>query len=206
MVDVFVLLDDVQVPQGKSFASRVMIKTNAGELWVSVPTHNKSDKADYHHVEIVKSNWKEKSLKTIKLAYQKAPFFKDYFDAFSAIYLSPHEKLFDLNYDLLVFIKNSLKLNAELKLSSAISSDPGLTGEQKILSLLENVSATTYVSGTGAGSKRYINEDDFTSRNIELVWQQFQSTAYNQLHGPFISHLSAIDYLFNCGPDMRSVF
>ena len=206
MVDVFVLLDDVQVPQGKSFASRVLIKTNAGELWISVPTNNKSDKEDYHNIQIVNSNWKEKSLKTIKLAYQKAPFFKDYFDEFSSIYLSRHEKLFDLNHDLLIFIKKSLHLKTELKLSSQLTNDPNLTGEQKILALLESLSATTYVSGAGAGSRRYIIEADFNTRNIKLVWQQFQPPHYNQLHGPYIPNLSAIDYLFNCGANTEQVF
>lgn len=204
MVDVFVLLDDVQVPQGKSVASRALIKNNQGELWISVPTSNKSARMDYHNIEIVNNTpWKAKTLKTIKLAYQKAPYFNTFFEQFAAVYMTPHENLFNLNFDILVFLKNSLKLKAELRLSSELTPDPLLTGDMKILSILEKLSATTYVSGTGGGSRRYIVESDFAVRKIELVWQHFKSPIYNQLHGTFITNLSAIDYLFNCGPDPK---
>lgn len=200
MVDIFVLLDDVQVPQGKSVASRALIKNNQGEFWISVPTSNKSAKMDYHNIEVVNNtNWKAKSLKTIKLAYQKAPFFNTYFEQFAAVYMTPHKNLFDLNFDLIVFLKNSLKLKAELRLSSQLATDLTLSGDKKILSILEKLSAKTYVSGSGAGSRRYINEVDFNAREIALVWQQFKSPEYMQLHGTFIPNLSAIDYLFNCG-------
>ena len=83
MVDIFILLDDVQVPQGKSFASRALVKNNLGELWVTVPTIDKSDKKNFHEIQIVNSNWKAKTHKTIKLAYQKSPFFNTYFDEFT---------------------------------------------------------------------------------------------------------------------------
>lgn len=204
MVDVFVLLDDVQVPQGKSVASRALIKYNQGELWISVPTSNKSDKLDYHNVSVVNNpHWKTKTLKTIKLAYQKASFFQTYFEEFSAVYMTHHDNLFDLNFDLLVFLKSKFELTAELQLSSEIAPDQSLTGEQKILTILDNLRATCYVSGTGAGSRRYINENDFKERDIKLLWQHFKSPEYTQLHGAFVPNLSALDYLFNCGTNRQ---
>jgi hypothetical protein len=199
MVDIFVLLDDVQVPTGKSFASRALVKTNTGELWITVPTLSRSDKEDFHHTQILNSNWRNKTLKTIKLAYQKAPYFKDYIEAFSEAYMTPCDKLFDLNYQLLVFIKESFGLNAELKLSSTLAGNESLTGAEKILFILESLSATTYVSGKGGGSRRYIDEGVFKVKNIDLIWQEFPAQEYSQLHGPFIAKLSAVDYLFNCG-------
>ena len=200
LVDVFVLFDDVQVPTGKSFASRVLIKTNTGELWLSVPTKHKSDKNDFNGVQVLNSNWKSKSLKTIKLAYQKAPYFKTYAEGFEEAFMRPAETLFELNFGLLVFLKESLEIKTELVRSSMLGVDESITGANKIMATLEAVSATTYVSGKGSGSRRYIDEDVFKEKNIKLVWQEFALTPYPQLHGEFIPNLSAIDYLFNCGP------
>jgi WbqC-like protein family len=198
MVDVFVLLDDVQVPQGKSFASRALIKTNTGELWITVPTLDKPDKADYRNTQILNSNWKNKTLKTIKLAYQKAPFFNSYFDAFAETYMAPSQLLFELNYRLIVFFQKSLGIQSTLKISSELGGNE-LIGAEKIHFILDSLSANTYVSGKGGGSMRYIDESAFKAKNIKLIWQEFHLSEYPQLHDTFIPKLSALDYLFNCG-------
>lgn len=198
MVDEFVLFDDVQVPQGKSFASRVMLKTHTGPVWVTVPTLHRSAKEDFRTTPILQSNWQSKSLKTIRLAYQKAPYFEQYFTRFSEIYLRPYATLFDLNFQLLQFLKESFGLRAQLVISSSLGGTD-LGGVEKILWILEALGATTYVSGKGAGSRRYINEQDFADRNIRLVWQDFTPHEYPQLHGSFVPRLSALDYLLNCG-------
>jgi hypothetical protein len=200
LVDIFVLFDDVQVPTGKSFASRVLIKTNTGELWVSVPTQHKSDKNDFNGVQVLNSNWRAKSLKTIRLAYQKAPHFKTYSEAFEEAFMRSSTTLFELNYNLLVFLKESLEIKTEFIRSSALGVNADVGGADKIMATLKAVSATTYVSGAGSGSRRYINEDDFKAQGIKLVWQQFSAQPYPQLYGEFIPNLSAVDYLFTCGP------
>jgi hypothetical protein len=200
MVDVFVLFDDVQVPTGKSFASRVLVKTNQGEHWISVPTQNKSEKNDFNHIQVLDSNWKSKSLKTIRLAYQKAPFFKIYCDAFEQAFMSNAGSLFEYNYGLLNFLKGALEIPAEFVRSSELEVSEDLNGSEKIMAILKKLNATVYVSGKGSGSLRYINEEDFRKENIKLVMQEFNLPPYPQLHGPFIPNLSAIDYLFNCGP------
>lgn len=200
IVDVFVLFDDVQVPTGKSFANRVLIKTNTGEFWLTVPTQHKSEKNDFNSVGILSSNWRTKSLKTIRLAYQKAAHFNTHFDRFEHTFMKPAETLFDFNYDLLIFLRDALGIKTKLVRSSQLSIDPELNGTGKILAILEAVSAATYVSGKGSGSRRYIDESEFGRRHIKLVWQEFTSTPYPQLHGEFIPNLSALDYLLNCGP------
>jgi hypothetical protein len=207
MVDYFVLFDDVQVPQGKSFASRALVKTNAGELWITVPTLSRSDKESFRLTGILNSNWRNKTLKTIKLAYQKAPYFNAHFTAFSEIYMAPAETLFEFNYSLLLFLRERFGLKTEFRLSSELGTDPSLAGAEKILSILQALSATTYVSGKGSGSRRYINENEFRDLNIKLVWQEFKNTPYQQLYGPFIPNLSSLDFLFNCGgnnPDFEN--
>ena len=72
-------------------------------------------------------------------------------------------------------------------------------GSDKIFSILENVNATDYLTGSGPGSQRYIDEEEFKKREINLHWQNYECKEYNQLFGDFIPYLSVVDLLFNHG-------
>src|SRR6056300_1650653 len=91
-----------------------------------------------------------------------------------------------------------LEIETKIVYSSSISS-LGLTGSDKIFNILENINATEYLTGSGPGSKRYIDEDEFKRRNINLTWQDYDCKKYNQLFGDFIPYLSVVDLLFNHG-------
>ena len=203
--DVFVIFDDVQYPRAKTYGNRVLIKINNGKSWLTVPVLHKAELHKYNEIKIKESNWKRKTLKTIKLSYKNAPYFSKYFDEFSEIYLNNYDSLVEFNYELIKFIADKLKISTEFVLSSDICKDVELQGEEKILFILENLCASDYISGTGEGSKRYIQEDEFRKRNIKLIWQNFVHPVYPQLYGDFISHLSIIDLLFNCGTESREI-
>jgi hypothetical protein len=80
-----------------------------------------------------------------------------------------------------------------------------MDGSEKIKYLLKATGATVYISGEGAGSRRYIEEEWFNEQGIQLQWQQFKHPQYSQLHGAFAEKLSIIDLIFNCGPQARSI-
>ncbi len=201
--DIFVLFDDVQFPRAKTFGNRVEIKTNNGAVWLTVPVTNRGELNNFNEVEIDNSqNWASKSLKTLKLAYQKAAHFNSYWDEFAAIYTTKYHVLSELNIALMNFAVAKTGITTKLVRSSEIPEAAGLNGEEKILAILKSLSATTYLSGKGAGSRRYINEDDFKAAGIELVWQSYEPKPYRQLWGgDFIPNLSIIDLLFNEGPE-----
>jgi hypothetical protein len=46
-------------------------------------------------------------------------------------------------------------------------------------------------------------EERFAQAGIAVRWQEFKHPVYPQLHGEFVSHLSVVDWLFNC-PDRLS--
>jgi hypothetical protein len=54
------------------------------------------------------------------------------------------------------------------------------------------------------GGKGYIEPGCFESKGIHLTFQDFQHPVYPQLHGNFVSHLSIVDLLFNCGKSSLS--
>jgi len=206
LVDTFVFFDDVQFPRGKTFGNRVKIKTNNGELWLTVPVLSKGDMSDFNETIINNTSaWQRKSIKTIELAYRKAPYFDNYHESFSKVFLEPYANLTDLNISLIKYLSAAIGLETSFELSSQISESKGLTGDEKIIAILKSTGATKYISGQGAGSTRYIDEQRFRNENIELEWQNYVSPVYQQLWGEFIPDLSALDLLFNCGPASRDI-
>ena len=109
----------------------------------------------------------------------------------------------DLSTSLIKYFLTQLDINTEVVLSSTICKNSNLQGIDKIFYILESFPINKYLSSDGPGSLRYINEEDFKQKNIELVWQKFDHPTYNQRFGEFKSHLSIIDLLFICGDKSR---
>ena len=206
LVDDFVFFDDVQFPRGKTYGNRVKIKTNNGETWITVPVLSKGDFQVFNKIQINNTApWQRKILKTIELAYSKANHFEEYWEGFSAIFQQEYDYLIDLNINLIKYAIECLGLDVKLYLSSEIYSEGTVDTEERIISILKNLSVDLYITGRGAGSLRYINEERFQDENIGIEWQQYNSPVYDQLWGPFIPDLSIIDLLFNCGYESRSL-
>jgi hypothetical protein len=207
MVDKFVFFDDVQFPRGKTYGNRVKIKTNNGETWITVPVLSKGDMQNFNEILINNTfPWQRKILKTIELSYKKAGSFEKYYDGFSSVFLNEYEKLTDLNIALIRYFSDAMGLKVSFYMSSEIDSKPDENAEDKILGILRHVGAERYVSGSGAGSRRYIDEERFRSEKIDIVWQKFISPVYAQLWGgDFLPDLSIIDLLFNCGEESLTV-
>jgi len=206
LVNDFVFFDDVQFPRGKTFGNRVKIKTNNGELWLTVPVLSKGDFPAFNTILINNTvPWQRKSLKTIELAYSRAKHFEEYHKSFSEVFLRPYERLIDLNIDLIKYIISQLAINVTLHLSSEIVSGVTTNAEDKIISIVNKLGVSVYVTGSGAGSLRYIDEERFQNENIGIEWQAYKSPVYPQLWGSFIPDLSIIDLLFNCGKESREI-
>jgi hypothetical protein len=201
-VDVFVFFDDVQYPRGKSFGNRVQIKSNDKELWINVPIRSKSEMLMFNEIEINNSiPWSKKLLKTINLIYKKSSYFDYLYPELEYILKKEYSFLVDFNIDLIQLCCSKIGINSRLIKSSAISECTNLNGEEKIIGLLKYLDSKVYVSGSGAGSKRYIDESHFKEAEIQLQWQSINSNeAYSQLGNTFIPKLSIIDLIFNEGP------
>ena len=67
-----------------------------------------------------------------------------------------------------------------------------------VLDMCKKLDASTYIFGELG--KDYADECMFKNSGINPVFQNYQHPSYPQLYDKFISHLSIIDLLFNCGP------
>lgn len=202
-VDAFILLDDVQISTGPSYANRCFIKNSNGLCHITVPIHGKNSTTSYQNAEVFTSTWAKKAAKTIDLGYKKAPFYEqnkqDFIDYFQNI------SLLKLNMALISNLRLYWGIETPMILASDMKINPNLFGTNKILEICKLMKADTYLSGAGAGSKRYVNENTFAKQNIKCEWQTYTPEIYAQQHWTahgFIPNLSAIDYLFNKGTEL----
>jgi len=199
-----VLFDDVLFPNSPRFGNRVWIKTEQGPAWLTVPIRHQHEEFLYNQAEIAGANWK-KMLRTVEHNYRKAPHFDHFFSTLSSIFFSSDENLLGLNTRLIDWVLDELGDGPTVCLSSVVCPGPKVDGLEHILKILKAVGATEYISGAGMGSRRYVSEDGFVGTGIQLRWQDFKHPIYPQLHGSFVSGLSILDLLMNCGPDSRKV-
>jgi hypothetical protein len=205
--DVFVVFDNVQFPRGKShFGHRNLIKTGSGDgkKYLTVPLIGKSQMKNFNEIEINHNGWEDTHLNLLSENYRKAAYYDVYFDQVADILHTSHTTLSDLSVDLLKYFIDELQIDTEIVLSSELCDD-NVEGAARIQHILSKLNATKYISGSGPGSMRYIDEQEFRDNNIELIWQEYLHPTYNQLNGEFIPYMCILDLLFNEGDNSRVI-
>jgi hypothetical protein len=200
--DVFVLLDAVQYPRGRSVANRNRIRAGDGELLLTVPVHvpgGREGKASYTEVELGDERWRKKHLRSLEQAYGRAPYFSSCFPPLAAI-ITGSESFCELTVALVRFVARALGIGTPTPRLSELGLAPGAKNELTI-ALCRHFGAGVYLSGTGARS--YNDEPGLAAAGIELRYLDFEHPAYRQQGTGFVPKLSAIDALFNCGPLYR---
>lgn len=200
--DVFVFLDDVQFDR-RGWRHRNRIKSRPGVQWLTVPVLSKGRfTQSIRETRIDGSRpWPRKHLGSVRASYANAPFFDRYFSELEHVLQQPYEFLLDLDLAVLRVVLGWLGLERPTRLASEIGSTGRAT--QRLVELCRAVGATEYLSGeTGAA---YLDEDLLRANGITLRYQHYVHPTYRQLFGPFVSHLSVIDLLFNHGPESLAI-
>ena len=196
--DVFVFYDDVAISDAKDWRSRNRLKTIKGVGWLSVPIKS-------HHGMLINqveidnhSNWREKHLRTISTNYSRSKFFGDrkLQALLISMYLSNWDKIANIDIHTICFICGILGINSMCGISSRMY--VGGNKSERLLNTCKSLGATKYLA-TNA-SKDYLDESIFEKEGIKVEYQNYNHPEYPQLYGDFISHLSVIDLLCNCGP------
>ena len=195
--DTYVYFDNVQYLP-KDWMNRNKIKTNNDEIWLTVPVLRKGYR-DLRTSEIKINNstdWQKKHLRSISLNYKKTEYFDDYFPFFEEVYTKTWNTLSNLNeYMLRWFLKQ-----LGIKVNFLKASELDLVGKKSdlVLDMCNKLKATTYIFGELG--KEYAEITKFQNANIKTIFQKYNHPEYLQNNNQFVSNLSIIDLLFNCGP------
>ena len=201
LADKFCIFDIAQY-QTKDFNNRNKIKTNAGSIWLSVPVESKDHfQKKICDIRIVQNGWNRKHVKSIQLAYKKAPFYQDYIEPLENILMTPFVFLTELNSAILYFCLEALGITVPI----VKASDYEFSGAKSdlVLDMCLKLQASHYIFG--AQGKNYADIPSFEKNLIALTFQDYVHPRYPQLHGDFEPYESVIDLLFNVGPQSRAV-
>lgn len=207
--DKFILVDHIQYYDG-SFQNRNRIRSSnsQGWLWLTVPVITSGK--GYQKINEVKIDnstpWARQHWKAIYFNYKRSPFFDMYSDSFKKMYLKNWNKISDLNENIIFYLKEKIGIETPI----AKSSDYDFKGHKAdlIVEICKKFEAETYLSGPGLtaeGGKHYIEGEKLGINNIKLIFTEFKHPIYPQRFTPFLEKMSAIDLLFNCGPESLKI-
>jgi len=201
-VDKFVFLDDVQLVK-RSWQTRNRIKTAQGDLFLTIPIKKANKRDDTLICNAVISEdepWKERHIRSIELAYKKAPYFDLTFPFIKEIIFNEEKKLSDYNIYIIKQISAKFGLKTDFIRSSELK---GISGKKdaRLVSICKHIGCDEYMAVQGSAA--YIEKEspggDFTKNNLKFFYHNYEHPMYDQINGNFISFMSVVDLFFNQG-------
>lgn len=201
--EIFVLLDDVQYDK-KSWRNRNKIRTINGWMWLTVPVLQKNRRGQKINEVIINNDypWKEKHLKALKFNYAKSGYYSEYIGFFERLYKKNWYYLVDLDIEIISFMTKSFDINTKIVRSSALEV-PKSSGNTHIINICKSLKAEKLYDSNGA--RVFIKTELFQNNGIEVTFQDYKHPIYRQIAQPFLPCMSAVDLLFNEGPDSKRI-
>jgi hypothetical protein len=201
--DLHVVLDHVQFEKN-SFTNRNKARTKEGSTWLTVPLATKGRFGDLAiaSLEIAPNDpWARKHWTTLKMNYGKAPHFRQFAQAYEALYAQPWPAFMPMARAFLGQHLRDLGITTPLRYSSELGSTDA-KGEL-VLNLCRATGATTYLSG--ALGRNYLDESTFTAAGLGVRYQDYAHPAYAQCQPGFEPGMGILDLIFNHGPGARDI-
>jgi hypothetical protein len=200
--DIYVHYDDVQFPRGRSFTSRVQVKTGNGTVegkdgvvWMTVPVQ-RDGIHDINRTRIDYTRpWQHKHSQLLRQSMAKAPFAKEALAIFEATTSQTWGSIAALNIAGIEAVTDYFGFTTTFYRSSQL--DIKATSTKRLVDICKHFDADMYI--TGMGAKNYIDHDQFEQANIRPEYMEYKKHHYPQLHGDFTPYVTILDLIANCG-------
>ncbi|MBY0369526.1 WbqC family protein [bacterium] len=194
LADIYVHFDDVAFPQGRSFLTRVQVKTRQGPAWLTVPVRRDGERI--RDVQTDDSQpWRTRHLKTLQQVYASAPYVDDMLDIVRAVYAAPETSLSAINSLAIEKVSRYLGLKCTFKRSSDLGGSG--KGQDRLLEIANHLGANVYL--TGHGALNYLLPTPFENAGVGVEVMDYRRGRYPQIHGEFDPHVSILDLIANTG-------
>lgn len=191
-VDKYVVYDDVTYIKGGWINRNNILLNNSSHL-ITLSLVNSSSFKNINEIEITRDSIKlEKLLKTIKVAYMKAPHYKEIMPIIEKL-VKTNTNIAKLNFNSIIEINKYLNIQTEILLSSQIKKDNKLKAQDKVIHINEILGADTYYNAIG-GQTLY-SKEIFKEKGINLRFLKMNELRYKQFNNEFVPNLSIIDVL-----------
>jgi len=189
-VDTFVIFNDVNYIQ-RGYINRNSILLNGRPHRFTLEIVKASQNKLINEIEI--GDNKLKILKTIKMAYRKAPYFQDVYPVIEKILFMEERNLSRFLVESLKEISRYLAIDTDFVNSSNIEKDNSLRSQDKIIDICKRLRAGTYINAIG-GMSLY-EKDRFSKEGICLNFLDSELIDYSQFDNEFVPSLSMIDVM-----------
>jgi hypothetical protein len=197
--DKMLWFDDVNYIK-RGWVNRNRILVNGKEFLFTVPIDNASSLRLMKDTAIDQTRydlWKKKYFETLRLAYSKAPFYKQCIDMITGVFNESPASICELSISSLVRTSEYLELNVLNDRTSRLYQDVQLKGQDRILQICKDEKATHYVNPIG-GTELY-SKSVFSENGINLSFIKTKEITYPQFnqheHVPFLSIIDVM--MFN---------
>jgi hypothetical protein len=192
--DQFVVYDNIQFTK-KGWIHRNRMLLNGKDMMFTLPLKNDSDYLNVDHRFLGENYGKEKAkiLGQIKSSYSKAPLFKTVFPIIEDIFNDEERNLFRFIFNSLKKLCNYLDITTPLIVSSTLPIDHSLKGKYKVMAVIKELGADTYLNPIG-GMELY-SKEEFAENGITLQFHKMKAIVYPQFSNEFIPFLSILDVM-----------
>lgn len=197
--DVYIAYDTVQCTKSE-YHARQRVKTPGGPALLSVPLrHRRGQRQLIKDVPLDNGQpFRRRHLKTLHYAYASTPYFGEVYRMIEEVYTWQHERLVDLNLDLIRALCDYLKTPVRIVRASDLPHNGDKM--ERLVDLIRAVGGTDHLTSTYGGDHQEVDWTPFVRAGVPLVSQEFAHPVYHQVGREFVPHLAAIDMLFSCGP------
>lgn len=195
LADFFVHYDDVQLPQGRSFISRVQIKTRDGAQWLTVPVKRVQGQSIAEAKVDDSQRWRRRHVGQLAHALAGAPHRDLAVSTLAATLDGPDDGLALINIRGFEMIAALLGLRKKVFLSSSLEC-PGCSTE-RLITIVKRFRGNRYVTGHGAAN--YLDHEAFERAGIAVEYIKYSMTPYPQLYGAFTPYVTILDLIANTG-------
>jgi hypothetical protein len=200
-VDEYVVYDDVHFIKG-GWINRNNILIGNQKVRFTASLLEASPNKLINEIEI-QDNF-DKFLKTVAMAYSKAPYKEPVYDLLNKICSFQDKNLARFNGNSLQQIAGYLGIGTTILYSSTLNKDNALRAQDKVISICKEMGADMYINAIG-GQELY-DRESFSAEGIELKFLKPNIIPYKQFTQDFIPGLSIIDVMmFNSPVEIKKM-
>ncbi|MDR3258494.1 MAG: WbqC family protein [Fusobacteriaceae bacterium] len=201
-VDKYIIYDDVQFIKG-GWINRNRILLNGADFLFNLILLGASSNKLINEIWVAENQIK--LLKTLELAYKKAPFFADIFPIIDSIINYENKNLAKFIGNSLIQIAEYLNFDTQFIYSSDIKEKNCLLkAQEKVINICYVLNASEYINAIG-GMDLY-DKRNFERNNIKLSFLKSSPIEYEQFENQFIPNLSILDTLmFNSVDEIHAM-
>lgn len=198
-VDKFIVYDNIEFTK-KGWMNRNRILVNGEPQYFTVNLEKGSDYAMVNERKIspVFTQERRKVLGKIDANYGKAPFYEETLPLVKDCFEYSEKNLFDFIFHSIVKIKEHLRIETELIVSSQLPIDHTLKNKYKLWALSNYLGIQDYINPVG-GMELY-EKEEFAEHGMNLMFHQANLSPYAQVSNQdFSPALSIVDMLMCLG-------